>query len=41
VASQIAFGLFAGLVIARSGRVRVAQHPPLAARDDLERQGRR
>jgi hypothetical protein len=41
VASQIAFGLFAGLVIARSGRVRVAQHGPLAARADLERQGRR
>jgi hypothetical protein len=41
VASQIAFGLVAGLVVARSARIGVFQHAPLAARADIERQGRR
>jgi hypothetical protein len=37
VASQIAFGLVAGFVIARSGLIGVSQYGPLAARADGER----
>lgn len=38
VASQVAFGLVAGLVVARSTRVPTDQHPDLAARLGLEMQ---
>ena len=38
VASQVAFGLVAGLVVARSGRVATFQHAPLAERAGLETQ---
>ncbi len=38
VASQIAFGLVAGLVVARSGRIATFQHAPLAERAGLETQ---
>lgn len=41
VASQVAFGLVAGFVIARSGLIGVSQYGPLALRRDSERQGRR
>lgn len=41
VASQIAFGLVAGLVIARSARIGVFQHAPLAARAGIEKPDRR
>ena len=41
VASQIAFGLVAGLVVARSARIGVFQYGPLAARTGTERQDRR
>jgi hypothetical protein len=41
VASQIAFGLVAGLVVARSARIHVFQHAPFAARAGIERQDRR
>jgi hypothetical protein len=34
VASQVAFGLVAGLVIARSERIGVFQYEPLAGRTD-------
>jgi len=40
VASQIAFGLVAGAVIARSGLIGVAQYGPLAARGDVGREER-
>jgi len=41
VASQVAFGLVAGFVIARSGLIGVSQYGPLALRRDSERQDRR
>jgi hypothetical protein len=41
VASQIAFGLVAGFVIARSERIGVFQYGPLAAQADAEKQDRR
>jgi hypothetical protein len=41
VASQIAFGLVAGLVVARSVRISVFQHVPFAVRAGIERQDRR
>jgi hypothetical protein len=41
VASQIAFGLVAGLVVARSARIGVFQHAPLGARAGIEKPDRR
>jgi hypothetical protein len=41
VASQIAFGLVAGLVVARSGRIATFQHASLAERVGLESQDER
>ena len=41
VASQIAFGLVAGFVVARSERIGVFQYGPLAARAGIEKQDRR
>lgn len=41
VASQIAFGLVAGLVVARSARIGVFQYVPFATRADVERRDRR
>jgi hypothetical protein len=39
VASQIAFGVVAGIVVARQERVRTRQHMPLAARAGIETPG--
>ena len=38
VASQVAFGLVAGLAVARSGRIATFQHAALAERAGLETQ---
>ncbi len=38
-ASQITFGVVAGLVVARTGRIRTSQHLPFAARIGLETPG--
>jgi hypothetical protein len=40
IVTQVAFGLVAGLVVARSGRIATAQHAPFAERTGMEQDAR-